>query len=254
MDALNTILQIPERCMVHKKITKAFFKRNFDLISGEKTLLDNLIAIDWLASISPASANIPVYKEGEIIFEEVEIISVQTSEADFEKNHLKIAELIQKYIPYPILVFIKNEKTFVLNVCDKKINQNDNTKRTIEKRYFSEIIGNANPTKQQDDFLKSLTFSNLDKTNLKTFYESYQQRMIALQASEINGSFIPRTKSRSLSDMDNLEKIEILNKEIVLLQNQIKNESQLNQRVELNIQIQKKRKEIENYELKIMNE
>jgi hypothetical protein len=54
MDALNTILQIPERCMVHKKITKAFFKRNFDLISGEKTLLDNLIAIDWLASISPA--------------------------------------------------------------------------------------------------------------------------------------------------------------------------------------------------------
>ena len=257
MDALNTILQIPERCMVHKKITKAFFKRNFDLTTGEKSLLDDanaVIAIDWMASISPTSANIPFYKDGETIFEEIEIISVKTAETDFEKNHLKIAELIQKYIPYSILLYIKNEKSFVLNACDKKINQNDNAKRTIEKRYFSEIINQTSRTAQQVAFLQSLVFSGLDKTNLKTLYGSYIARIIALQAAQINGIFIPRTKSRSQSDMDNLEKIELLNKEIVLLQSQIKNESQLNQRVDLNLRIQQKRKLIENYELKILKE
>src|SRR5687768_2098149 len=101
MDALNTILEIPERCLVNKKITKAFFKRNFDLTSTEKALLDDfnaIAAIDWLASVSPASSNINPYKDQHYLFEEVQVITVYTSETDFERNRQRIEDLIQKYI------------------------------------------------------------------------------------------------------------------------------------------------------------
>jgi hypothetical protein len=248
MDALNTILQIPERCLVNKKITKAFFKRNFDLTSTEKTLLDDANAIsgiDWLASVSPSNSNINPYKDEQYLFEEVQIIVVHTSGSDFEINHQRIADLIQKYIPYPILLCIRKDGTFVLNACDKKINQNDSNRRILEKKYITESIDKQETTECQQSFLSSLIFSELDKTNLKTYYDSYIQRMIALQAAELSGVFTPRTKARTQSDMEKLEKIEALQKEIQLLQNQAKKESQLNQRILLNTEIQNKRKLIE---------
>jgi hypothetical protein len=245
MDSLNTILLIPQRCLLNKKITKAFFKRNFELTSSEKTLLDDftiVTSIDWMASISPANANIVSYQDEFTIFEEVQVISVQSTAIDFEHNHPRIAELVQKYIPYPVVLCIWQDESFVLNTCDKKINQNDHFKRTIEKRYTTGIISQPDITEQQQQFLNSMAFAELDKTNLKTCYEAYTQRIIALQAAAVSGFYVPRTQNRTLSDLARLEKLEFLQKEILLLQSQAKKESQLSLRVEMNTQIQLKRK------------
>lgn len=254
MDTLITILQIPERSLVNKKITKAFFKRNFDLTGTEKSLLDDFSAvasIDWLASISTASANINRYQDEQYLFEEIEVISIQTAEPDFERNMNKLAELVQKYIPYPILLCIYHSNAFVLNTWDKRINQNDSTRRTLEKRYITEIISHNDPTDKQQAFLDSLAFPTLDKTNLKTYFDSYTQRIIALQAAELTGIYIPRTQSRTQSDIERLEKIESLQKDILALQNQAQKESQLSQRIALNTQVQMKRKQIEALKLAI---
>jgi hypothetical protein len=248
MDALNSILQLPVRCLLNRKITKAFFKRNFDLTTAERVLLDDFSAIEsinWVASISPGNANIIAFKEDALIFEEVQVITVQTTTVDFERNKQKIADLVQKYIPYPILLCIYHAQAFVLNTCDKKVNQNDSSRRTIEKRYFTEDILLNDADKTRQDFLKSLNFINLDKTNLYTFYISYTQRIVSLQVAQLSGVYIPRTQSRTQEDILRLERIEELQKEIVGLDSQAKKETQLNQRVQLNLLMNEKRKEVE---------
>jgi len=233
--------------LVNKKITKAFFKRNFDLTAGEKKLLDDfsqLSQVDWLASVKPMNSNISEFTYEQSVFEEIVIISALTNDNDFDKNKQRIAELIQKYIPYHILLCIYNSTTFVLNTCDKRINQNDASKRTIERFYFTENINISVPTAKQKQFLKSLAFSELDKQNLKTFFDSYTSRLIALKASDFTGSFTIRTHDRSKQDVQYLEKITLLKSEIVTLQYQAKNETQLNIQVQLNAAIHDKRKEI----------
>ena len=213
MENLITILHIPERCLLNKKITKAFFKRNFDLTSSEKALLDDVnivTGIEWLARINPTNSNIICYQDEQFVFEEVQIISVQSTDVNFERNHLRIAELLQKYIPYPIVLCIWCSNQFVLNTCDKKVNQNDRSKRIIEKIYTTEILHKVSVTEQQQLFLNSLAFAELDKTNLKTFHDAFTQRVVALQAASVSGYFIPRTQSRTQDDISNLEKIEAL--------------------------------------------
>lgn len=248
MNNLNSILQLPRRCLLNKKITKAFFKRNFELTSKEKALLDDaslITCMDWLASISPSSTNINLYSDDNFLYEEVQVITVNSESTNFEKSCFNIIELIQKYIPYPILLTVYSDKDFIMNTCDKKINRNDNSLRTIEKKYSTELINVATPTEQQKTFLNSLSFAALDKTNLKTFYDSYTQRIAALQTAMIKGSFVPRTQSRTANDIENMERIETLEKEITALQNQAKKETQLSQRIEFNTQLQQKRKQIE---------
>ena len=237
--------------MVNKKITKAFFKRNFELTTAEKKLLDDftiIIQIDWLSSIKPENSNIITYTHDQYVYEEVQIISVQTSDDNFDKNKQKIAELIQKYIPYNILLCIYNSSNFVLNTCDKRINQNDSTKRTIEKYYFTENINIPKPIEKQKSFIKSLAFSELYKQNLKTFYDSYTSRIIALQAAELTGIFTIRKNERSKQEVQHLENITQLQSEILTLQNQAIKETQLKIQVQLNAEIQKKRKEIKKLE------
>jgi hypothetical protein len=248
MDKLLQILQIPDRCLVNKKITKAFFKRNFELTISERALLDDfsvISAVDWLATISPANANINSFQEEGSIYEEIQLISVQTSEADFDRNKLKIAELVQKYIPYHTLLCVHCNSTFMLNTCDKKVNQNDSSRRVIDKKYYSENISLEELNPGQAAFLQSLAFAGLDKTNLKTYYEAYTQRIVALQAAGLSGTFAIRTTNRSQSDMACLEQIETINKEISLLQVQATKETQLNQRIKLNVRIKQLKSQVD---------
>lgn len=245
---LNTILQIPERCLLNKKITKAFFKRNFELTISEKNLLEDanvVIAIEWLASIGEQNANIQAYQDAQVAYEEIQVITVQSSVDNFDSNYSKIADLVQKYIPYHLLLCVWNVEAFILNTCDKRINQNDKNKKAVEKSYNTEIISLPSITNAQQSFIDNISFAALDKTNLKTMYDSYTQRIIALQAAALSGYYSPRTQSRTKTDLESLEKIELLQKEIVVLQNQAKKETQLNQQVALNTQVQQKRKLIE---------
>lgn len=242
---------MPEACLVNKKITKAFFKRNFELTLSESKFLDDFsvfIQIDWLASIKPENSNIIAFTSAQSTIEEVVIIAVQTNDADFDKNKQKIAELIQKFIPYHILLCIYSENQFVLNVAEKRTNQNDSTKRTIEKQYFTENISIAKYSDKQRAFVNSLAFSLLDKLNLKTLFESYVSRIIAIHTADVLTSFEIRSSERSKQDIQNLELISLLKSEIVTLQNKANLETQLNILVEVNNAIQEKRKEIKNLE------
>lgn len=244
MELLNQILQLPERSLVNKKITKAFFKRNFDLTLSERKFIDDaaiILQIEWLASLKPEQINIPGYNAEQTIFDEIQIISVQTSDIDFDKNKSKIIEFIQKYIPYHLFLGAYNNKEFILNVSSKRINLNDSSKRTIEKSLTTENISVSEQNEKQKIFLSSLTFSNLDKDNLKTVYDSYSQCITALQTAQLTGTYSNRPIERSKQDIDNLEKIKKLESEIVTLQLNAKKETQLNTQVQINAEVHYRR-------------
>ena len=245
MNEWNDILRVPERCLVNRKITKAFFKRNFELTLTDKNVLDKQIdGINWLASLNPENTNIPSFASEDVVYEEVQILTVTTSQADFDRDHVKIAEVIQKYIPYAILLCVSTAEQMVWSTCNKRGRQNDKTKRIIEKRFFSQIIDMQQQSQTQRDFLNSLSFSALAKTSLQDLYISYTERIFALQAASLNGTFALRTQERTQVDMLLLERLEALEQEVTTLAQKAKKETQLNDQVQLNLLIQNKRREI----------
>ena len=128
----NKILNIPERAIISKKISKAFFIRNFELSSADKKILNEIVTMEWLASIKPSNSNITVAQNETYIFEEIQVMTCTLSGNLIKGTIDRVANLFQKHIPYPIVLMIENADEFVMNVCDKKINQNDKSKRTIE--------------------------------------------------------------------------------------------------------------------------
>jgi len=241
----NKILNIPDRCLINKKLTKAFFLRNFELNASEKKVLNNIVNMDWLASIKPSNSNIPDSKSDLYLYEEIQVMVCSFSTNNLKNEIDKYTSLFQKYIPYPIVLVVENEEEFAVTVCDKRVNQNDKSNRTIEAFINSPVISKLYKNDLIESFYSALDFDSLDKTNMETLYKSYTNAVIQFQSATITGTFVKRSTTRTEEDLKHLETIQRIEKEIITLSNQIKKETQLNTKVSLNVEIQKKRSEIE---------
>jgi hypothetical protein len=141
----------------------------------------------------------------------------------------------------------------VWNVTYKRINQNDNNKRTVDKKFTSELIELGSDNAIHKAFIESLNFSKLASTDLKVLYDSYIQCFVGLNTAPIIGTFETRPTERTKEDIELLERISQLEKEITTLSNTAQKETQLNKRIELNTQLQFKRKQIEQLKNTITN-
>lgn len=250
-------LKLPTHCWVNHKLPKTFFKRNFEITLSEKKLLDDFSIIqqmEVLALINQETANIPSFTEASSSYEEIIILAVQTTAEQFDKQKDKIAQLIQKYIPNPMLLILYDEKKLLFNVAEKRINNNDATKRIIEAAYTTETISGDSINIKQQQFLENLAFEKANKLDLRQYYNHFIQSVIGLQTAQINGTFVTRSIEQSKENVQILEQIEVLKQQITTLENTAKKETQVSEMVKLNTKIKEFRVQIENYQLQLLKQ
>lgn len=234
-----SFFQLPRQTLVQSRLTKAFFKRNFELLPSERKLLDDAVLISEMevyATLKPSNCNVPAFVSNTENYEEIVFLLVKTAHENFEKSAKKIGDFIQKHIPYHLVIGMYAANTLLLHLAFKNINQNDQNKRTIREIKQSKVLS-WNAPENQAELLEALAFKNLDKTNLKTLYTSYTTAIDNWAIAEMTGSFIPRPYDRSVAAVMAMEAIESYQKEISNLQGQIKETTQMNFRIELNTQV-----------------
>lgn len=244
---LHKALNLPTACWVNQKLPKTFFKRNFDLTLSERKLLDDFSIIQQMeivASINVETANILAYLDDAVTYEEINILAIQTTNEQFERQKNKIVELVQKYIPNPLLILVYDNQQMILNVAEKRINNNDFTKRVIEKLYTTANLQLAVSDFKNQAFIESLAFEKANKLNLQNYYQHFIQCFIGLQTAQINGTFVARPYQRSKEDALLLDEIETIKETIFALENQAKKETQVSEMVNLNKKIQEHRNKI----------
>ncbi|MBC9812192.1 DUF4391 domain-containing protein [Crocinitomicaceae bacterium CZZ-1] len=240
---------------MEKKLTKAFFTKNFDLSSSEKKFLTNdILSMEWLGNIKPVNSNVSTYQTATYSFEEIQVFTVLIPNNQISKLAQKAIQLIQKYIPYQAVVIAEDEFEFVIGLCDKRINQADKSKRTIEQHYFSPVLSKLFKNELQTGLYDALAFEKLDKTNLETVYKSYVQALANYQTALLTGTFSKRSGVRTEKDMELLATMDRLEAEIASLKVAVKKENNLNEQVKLNVTINKRRQEIETIKKQLSEE
>ncbi|QEE50702.1 DUF4391 domain-containing protein [Flavobacterium alkalisoli] len=249
----NNIFGLPERTLLNKKITKSFFLKNFELTAAEKKLLNDIPNINWFASIKQSSVNVSPVKTSAYSYEEIQIIIITLSDNITENLANKYIQFVQKYIPYHSIVIAEDDNYFMINVSEKRINLADTNKRIIERDLSTQLLSKLYKNESINTFFQVINFSALNKNNLETLYKSYIGAIVQLKTATVTGKFNLRGSNRTAEDLLTLEKIENLEKEIITLSNQIKKETQLNQKVSLNIEIQDKRNQIHTLKTTLSN-
>lgn len=238
------ILQLPERCILQKRLTKAFFLKHFSLTAGEKKLLhEGIEHMDWLASIK--ASHVPASITDTHSYEEVQVFAVELRASRVDQSGSKVAELVQKYLPYPVLLFVYDRENYLVNACTKRINLNDASKRTVEASVSTPLLSLLYADERTNAFHRTLRFAQLDRTDLRTLYHSYQQAVVQCLAAARTGTFRERPHTRSTEDLATLQRMDALEAEIMALRTKATKNLPLREQVALNVQVQQRREEVE---------
>jgi len=227
MDDYN-FLNIPDSCFIGSTIYKKLFYENANLSSSDKYLFTDIInKIVWLYCLKPETINIPVYKDEVREYPEIEVIEVILNK---EYGLNRIAEIIMRTIPYPMLLIFKLEDKIQFYVAHQRTSQSDSSKNTIEEFISTDWLRN------DSDLFAKLDIKQMRFTNFYTLYSDIVDAISIYNLSAImpTDDTITGDKARELS-----VKIEDIEQRIANLRSKLKKESQFNRKMELNIEIKR---------------
>lgn len=222
---------INENCKLDQFVAKKNFYTYGDLTSSDKTLFtDNISKITLLYQIAPNKINIAPYKDD---IREYPMINFFKVELNKDEKIKRIAEIIMKSIPYPMLLIFEFEEKVQLWTAHQRINQNDESKNVLDDFVFS-------------DWEDETSWFDVSKMNMTNFYALYSAMIDCISVhnapSIVQIDNITGAEARELTG-----KLEEIENQITTLRAKMKKETQFNKRTEINMEIKKleqKKKEI----------
>jgi len=228
-------MSIPAACELNKTVFKKMFQENTELdATDKKALKDDVERIRWLYTLKPSTINIPKFEEGNIEYQEVAIMQADLTSPTRAK---RIAAFMNKAIPYPIILLLAHNGTFSVSVANKRISQADKAKWVVEEEWMTDWINETAPSAIQVKFIADCALKNLSSLNFYAFYQDVVARVIALNAATRSGTYKQATWEKTADRRTTLREIAELERQAAELRTALKQESQFNRKLELNIAI-----------------
>ena len=174
-------LNVPKNCIVDNTVFKKAFLENADLLAFDKKIINEHIKkVTWKYCLKPDTINIQPYKSDEREYLEIEIMEVQLNEDSKVK---RIAEIIMRAIPYPILLVLVKDNQIQLVTGDMRKNLSDSSKVTVEDFSFTGWIdlNSEDVSKIKGSLVNTENTSNFDTQEIYTKIKSLEDKIAQLQ-------------------------------------------------------------------------
>lgn len=228
---------MPEGCVLGKRLFKKQFYEHGQLgAADKKAFVEDIEGIDWSYTLKPSTINIPKLEDDTHEYLEIAVLQVKLSVAE---RHSRIAAVIQKAIPYPLLIIFVHDQHLAISTADKRINRADANKIVVEAVYDTGWIDTSSPSDEQDAFLADFRVTKFSFRNLYDFYQDAVGRIIALNCAAHSGKYeSPTTKGRPKAvRLEALRQLDKLHQKRTETRNKLKKEKNLGTQVSLNTQI-----------------
>lgn len=215
------MLGLPKSTEFNKRIPKQKFYDNLNISPLlKRSFINQIKIVYWANKIAPATVNLA---EGKNVTE-IEVFLVRLNEKTLDENVLK---QIDREIPYHILFVLEYDGIYKAVIGYKEAASSGKSAFKVDRYY------------QTDWMTESELPSHLVGLNIDAVYENLVR--------QIAGNSLPtavpqETLAESVARNERREKLQ---KRITKLQSKIRKEKQLNRQMEMNAELKKIRKELE---------
>ena len=236
----NIILEsfnFPKQCELNQVMFKKIFYENVQMSKSMKDIFTSDVDKIYLRYfLESDSMNIKLYKDEMREYDKIAVIEVLLNN---DKKTNKVAEMIQRGIPYPVILIATYENRTLLNVVHKRTNLVDDTKNTIEEMIITDWFTEENMSEMQGKFLVSIDVKGLSYSNFYRFYADIVDRVILLKASKYMGDYNDLLGKDANEVRGRFEEIVVIEKEIEELRSEIKREVHFNRRMDMNVRVKR---------------
>ncbi|MCG2711081.1 MAG: DUF4391 domain-containing protein, partial [Candidatus Omnitrophica bacterium] len=181
------IIKFPKEGKVDKKIFKKAIYEKAGLSRNQIEIVKNEINdIRWHYVLKPETINIPIFKNEAYEYEEIQIIGVIIRDGNKKDT---VAGIIQKCIPYPVVLILEQDGQIAFSLAAKRINKADISKSVVDEEYITNWIPSIKTSKIKA-FMDSLRLKNLSYSNLFEFYRDFLYRAKFFCACEYKDNYL----------------------------------------------------------------
>lgn len=235
-ETIISALGLPGSASVNQRVPKKLLLENGAPTAADKRKINEGIEeIHWLASLKPNTIGVPDYCDDIREYLEVALLSV-TLRGDAKAARL--SELVHRAIPYSLFLVLLQGDQAIISLAHKRRAQNEAGKFVLDGDIIEvTVTGNASDNSQ---FLAALMLGNQPSVNLLQLYQGWMDTLVALQASQITGTFCKAaTHEAAIARREAVLKCGELETKIASLRNTAAKEKQIARRVELNQDIKR---------------
>lgn len=215
------MLGFPKSTEFNKRIPKQKFYDNLTVSPPlKRSFVDQIRIIYWANKIAPSTLNLA---EGKNVTE-IEVFHIRLNQKTLDENVLK---QIDREIPYHILFILEQDGRYKAVIGYKEAAGSGKTAFKVDRYYQTEWM----PEEELP--------VHLDGLNIDAVYENFVQQI----AGDVLQAATPQESLKESVARD--DRRDALQKQINKLQAKIRKEKQLNQQMEMNAELKKLRRELE---------
>jgi len=232
-DALYASMALPDSCHLGKRVFKKLFSENASFTAADKrAFADDIENVTWQYTLKPSTVPISAYEDDEREYHEVAVIQVNLKT---DKRTKRIAEVIHRAIPYPVLLVLSLPPAFAVSVAHKRFSRAERDAIVAEGVRLSGWMEPDALSAEQAGFIESLALPGLPHTHFFDLYSALVDRVAALDASLLTGSFTLLTSGEEQAErLKRLAECRSIEQHISEQRALLKNETHFNRQLELN--------------------
>jgi hypothetical protein len=241
----QTIIQalgLPVGCRVDQRVPKKLLLENGAPTAADKRLVTDAIdEIQWVAALKPNTIGVPEYRDEQREYLEIAVLTVTLRRTDKAANAARIAELVHRAVPYPVLLLLTLQQGQMLSLAQKRWAQNEAGKVVLDGDPVTVSLSDAAEVAQTEhDFMHAIAVLRQPQITLHTLYQGWMDCVQALLAARLTGHYQPpTTPEKAAARREALADFERYETQISLLRLQAAKETQIARQVDLNIALKR---------------
>lgn len=245
-------LHLPDSARVDQRVPKKLLLESGAPTAADKRLInDSIEEIQWVAALKPNTIGVSDYRDELREYLEIAVLTVTLrSQPGQDKakpaNVARLAELVHRAIPYPVLLLLYSGQSMTLSLAHKRWSQGEAGKVVLDGGLVAASLPEDAPgAEAMDAFMQAVALARQPRSSLLALYQGWMDAVQALLAAKMTGAFkAAEGPEQAAARRHALQECARLEAEATRLRTQAAKEKQLARQVELNLALKRVQAEL----------
>ena len=229
-------LDLPTNTRLNQRVPKKLLVENGAPTAADKHRINEGIEeIIWVAALKPTNIGVPEYRDEVREYLEIALLNVTLRPG---AKVSRVAELIHRAVPYPVLLVTAQEERLTLSLVHKRWSQGERDRTVLDGELIFADLGDALDAGLARSFQDAMSLTHQPQATIYALYQGWMETVLALQVASITGGFtIPGSPERAEVWRNALQESVSLEKAITALCAAAAKEKQIPRQVVLNLEL-----------------
>lgn len=239
---LISALDLPAGARVDQRVPKKLLVENGAPTAADKRRInDGIEEVHWLAALKPTTIGVPEFRDAAREYLEIAVLRA-VFRADAQTDRL--AELMHRAVPYPLLLVTSQGSTLALSLAHKRWSQGETGATVLDSAPVVADLGAELGGSSSQAFVSALSMACQPRANLYALYQGWTDTVVALLAAQVTGAFaMAESPEQAAERRSALAEFNRLEQRIGGLRAAAIKERQVSRQVELNLELKRVRQE-----------